>query len=232
MPPLRRRAAGSLYLCTAGLSKIYYWRRNRARFESEKKKHVQRHGVPGGTWHLVACPLHEVPSLGGTWHLVACPLTGGVISWLRLATARRPRGHRQDRVRSFRRSRWLCACVCRGGLKVGVGEKEKKARVRATARRTGGAETKMSDPIELGHRNKRHGAPGGTGHLVACPPTLPLAGGASSWLGWVTASLTREEGDEAGRLHGIGRTERAPSAAFLFVRVRVCLQESDTQAQV
>jgi hypothetical protein len=29
----------------------------------------------------------------------------------------------------------------------------------------------------------RHGAPGGTGHLVACP----LAGGASSWLGWVTA---------------------------------------------
>jgi hypothetical protein len=24
--------------------------------------------------------------------------------------------------------------------------------------------------IELGHKNKRHGAPGGTGHLVACPP--------------------------------------------------------------
>jgi hypothetical protein len=40
---------------------------------------------------------------------------------------------------------------------------------RATARRTGGAETKMSGSIELGHRNKRHGAPGGTGRVVACP---------------------------------------------------------------
>jgi hypothetical protein len=35
----------------------------------------------------------------------------------------------------------------------------------------------------LERRNKRHGAPGDTGHLVACP----LAGGLSSWLGWVTA---------------------------------------------
>jgi hypothetical protein len=44
----------------------------------------------------------------------------------------------------------------------------------------GGAETKMRGSIELGRRNKRHGgAPGGTGHLVACP----LAGGASSWRG-------------------------------------------------
>jgi hypothetical protein len=40
---------------------------------------------------------------------------------------------------------------------------------------------------ELGRRNKRHGAPGGTGHLVACP----LVGGASSWLGWVTARRPR-----------------------------------------
>jgi hypothetical protein len=53
----------------------------------------------------------------------------------------------------------------------------------ATARRAGGAETKTSDSIELERRNKRHGASGGTGHLVACP----LAGGASSWLGWVAA---------------------------------------------
>jgi hypothetical protein len=56
----------------------------------------------------------------------------------------------------------------------------------ATARsigRTGGAETKTSDSIELERRNKRHGALGGTGRLVACL----LAGGASSWLGWVTA---------------------------------------------
>jgi hypothetical protein len=53
----------------------------------------------------------------------------------------------------------------------------------ATARRTGGAETNTSDSIELERRNKGHGTPGGTGHLMACP----LAGGASSWLGWVTA---------------------------------------------
>jgi hypothetical protein len=46
-----------------------------------------------------------------------------------------------------------------------------------------GAETKMSGSIKLGRRNKRHGAPGGTGYLVACP----LAGAAFSWLGWVTA---------------------------------------------
>jgi hypothetical protein len=44
-----------------------------------------------------------------------------------------------------------------------------------------------SDSIELERRNKRHGAPGGTGYLVACP----LAGGASSWLGWVTARRRR-----------------------------------------
>jgi hypothetical protein len=44
---------------------------------------------------------------------------------------------------------------------------------RATARRTGGAETKMRGSIELGRRNNRHGAPGGTGHFVA----YPLAGG-------------------------------------------------------
>ena len=61
---------------------------------------------------------------------------------------------------------------------------------RATARHTGGAGTKTSDSIELERRNKRHGAPGGTGHLVACP----LAGGASSWLGWVT---TRHRGGRA-----------------------------------
>jgi hypothetical protein len=48
---------------------------------------------------------------------------------------------------------------------------------------TGGAETKTSGSIGLERRNKRHGAPGDTGHLVACP----LAGGVSSWLGWVTA---------------------------------------------
>jgi hypothetical protein len=52
-----------------------------------------------------------------------------------------------------------------------------------TARRTGGAETKMSVSIELGRRNKRHGAPGGTGHLVACP----LTDGVTSWLRLVTA---------------------------------------------
>jgi hypothetical protein len=54
---------------------------------------------------------------------------------------------------------------------------------RATERHTGGAETKTSDSIGLERRHKRCGAPGDTGHLVACP----LAGGASSWLGWVTA---------------------------------------------
>jgi hypothetical protein len=54
---------------------------------------------------------------------------------------------------------------------------------RAAERRTGGAETKTSDSIGLERRNKRHGAPGDTGHLVACL----LAGGFSSWLGWVTA---------------------------------------------
>jgi hypothetical protein len=42
---------------------------------------------------------------------------------------------------------------------------------------------KTSDSIGLERRNKRHGAPGGTGRLVACS----LAGGASNWLGWVTA---------------------------------------------
>jgi hypothetical protein len=46
---------------------------------------------------------------------------------------------------------------------------------RATERRAGGAETKTSDSIGLERRNKRHGAPGDTGHLVACP----LAGGVS-----------------------------------------------------
>ena len=54
---------------------------------------------------------------------------------------------------------------------------------RATERHTGDAETKTSDSIGLERRSKRHGAPGDTGHLVACP----LAGGLSSWLGWVTA---------------------------------------------
>jgi hypothetical protein len=64
----------------------------------------------------------------------------------------------------------------------------------------------MSGPIELGHRNKRHGAPGGTGRLAACP----LAGGAPSRLGWVTA---RRPGGRAPSwaLAGIGRTKRAPS---------------------
>ena len=61
---------------------------------------------------------------------------------------------------------------------------------RVTERHTGGAETKTSDSIGLERRNKRHGAPGDTGHLVACP----LAGGASSWLGWVT---TRPRGGRA-----------------------------------
>ena len=55
---------------------------------------------------------------------------------------------------------------------------------RAAERHTGGAETKTSDSTGLERRHKRRGAPGDTGHLVACP----LAGGASSWLGWVTAS--------------------------------------------
>jgi hypothetical protein len=50
---------------------------------------------------------------------------------------------------------------------------------RATERHTGGAETKTSDSIGPERRHKRRGAPGDTGHLVACP----LAGGASSWLG-------------------------------------------------
>jgi hypothetical protein len=60
---------------------------------------------------------------------------------------------------------------------------------RATARCTGGAETKMSGSIELGHRNKRHGALGGTGHLVACP----LAGEAHSWLGsWLGDGASSE----------------------------------------
>jgi hypothetical protein len=57
-------------------------------------------------------------------------------------------------------------------------------------RHTGGAETKTSDSIGLERRSKRHGAPGDTGHLVACPP----AGGLSSWLGWVT---TRRRGERA-----------------------------------
>jgi hypothetical protein len=61
----------------------------------------------------------------------------------------------------------------------------------------GRRETKTGDSIELEHRNKRHGAPGGTGHLVACP----LPGGASSF-------------GLAGRPHDIGRTERAPPAAL------------------
>jgi hypothetical protein len=43
------------------------------------------------------------------------------------------------------------------------------------------------DAIGLERRSKRHGAPGDTGHLVACP----LAGGLSSWLGWMT---TRRRG--------------------------------------
>jgi hypothetical protein len=46
--------------------------------------------------------------------------------------------------------------------------------------------------------------------LVACP----LAGGASSWLGWVTVRR-RGEGHESDRPHRTGRTERAPSAGLL-----------------
>jgi hypothetical protein len=73
---------------------------------------------------------------------------------------------------------------------------------RATARRTGGAETKTSDSIELERKNKRHGASGDTGHLVACP----LAGGASGWLGWVTARRREGKGDTA----AAGLSERLP----------------------
>jgi hypothetical protein len=41
-------------------------------------------------------------------------------------------------------------------------------------------EAKKTHSIGLEHRNKRHGAPGGTGHLVACP----LAGlGDGAWSG-------------------------------------------------
>jgi hypothetical protein len=70
----------------------------------------------------------------------------------------------------------------------------------------------MSGSIELGHRNKRHGAPaGGTGHLAACPFT----GGVTSWLRLVTAR--RPKGHEtrvrAGRPHDIGRTELCACAA-------------------
>jgi hypothetical protein len=118
------------------------------------------------------------------WHAPSPAESLAGFAWRRrvaredMSQDRAPPRHRQDRVRSFRRSRWLCACVCRGGLKVGVGEKEKKKPCPGYGA-AGGAETetKMSAPIELGHRNKRHGAPRGTGGLVACP----LAGGACSW---------------------------------------------------
>jgi hypothetical protein len=38
-----------------------------------------------------------------------------------MSQGRRPPRHRQDRARSSRRPPWLCACVCRGGLELGVG---------------------------------------------------------------------------------------------------------------
>jgi hypothetical protein len=73
----------------------------------------------------------------------------------------------------------------RGGVGGGARKKEVHG-----ARRTGGAKTKTSGSIELGRRNKRHRALGGTGYLVECPL---LAGGVTSWLGWVTARRPGED---------------------------------------
>jgi hypothetical protein len=69
-------------------------------------------------------------------------------------------------------------CVCERER-----EREREREMERVRESEGVASAPAPGSHELGHRNKRHGAPGGTGHLVACP----LAGGASSWLGWVTA---------------------------------------------
>jgi hypothetical protein len=57
------------------------------------------------------------------------------------------------------------------------------ARLRRGVRAAPRPRRAIQSSSSAGTRGTRHGAPGGTGNLVACP----LAGGVSSWLGWVTA---------------------------------------------
>jgi hypothetical protein len=76
-----------------------------------------------------------------------------------------------------------------------------------------GTERELVDQVQYIYRaraqeQKRHGAPGGTGHLVACP----LAGGASNWLGWVAARRRGGKAWVGPPPPRTGRTERAPSA--------------------
>jgi hypothetical protein len=73
---------------------------------------------------------------------------------------------------------------------------------------------RTSDSIGPERRHKRRGAPGDTGHLVACP----LAGGASSWLGWVTAGKPKlGVGEKKENACLIYRNSIASSAKFLAI---------------
>jgi hypothetical protein len=84
---------------------------------------------PKYTWACVLCrPSPELPfrfvwSLGwSTWHLALDP-SSVLYLWGTQGDEISPR-HRQDRARSSCRPPWLCACVCRGGLRIGVGGKK------------------------------------------------------------------------------------------------------------
>jgi hypothetical protein len=101
------------------------------------------------------------------------------------ASALCERGSGARRRRALR-GPWFCSNPRQNEMEVVLWVEQRLCTVLAAVknkRKDERTNAKTSDSIELERRNKRHGAPGGTGHLVACP----LAGGASSWLGWVMA---------------------------------------------